>query len=88
MYRDVAAYIGADQNLNVLDFVLQQSPNNLKFSAMFWGFITYQGVRTFTEVEGNINSWKYINILNTYLLPVIARHFPFRRRLSGFATRS
>ena len=43
---------------------------------MFWGFITYQGVRTFTEVEGNINSWKYINILNTYLLPVIARHFP------------
>jgi hypothetical protein len=41
---------------------------------MFWGCITYQG--TFTEVEDNINSRKYINILDTYLLLVIARHFP------------
>ena len=47
---------------------------NCKFSTMFWGFITYQG--TFTEVENNINSRKYINILDTYLFPVIARHFP------------
>ena len=38
--------------------------------------MTYQGVRTFTEAEGNINSRKYINILDTYLWPVIARHFP------------
>jgi hypothetical protein len=43
---------------------------------MFWGCITYQGVRTFTKVEGNINSRKYINILDTYLWPVIAGHFP------------
>jgi protein involved in sex pheromone biosynthesis len=43
---------------------------------MFRGCITYQGVGTFTEVEGNINSRKYINILDTYLWPVIARHFP------------
>jgi hypothetical protein len=42
---------------------------------MFWGCITYQGVGTFTEVEGNINSRMYINILDTYLWPVIARHF-------------
>jgi hypothetical protein len=42
---------------------------------MFWGCITYQGVGTFTEVEGNINSRKYINILDAYLWPVIARHF-------------
>ena len=47
-----------------------------KLSAMFWGCITYQGVGTFTEVEGNINSRKYINILDTYLWSVIARHFP------------
>jgi hypothetical protein len=40
-----------------------------KFSAMFWGCITYQ-------VEGNINSRKYINILHTYVWPVIARDFP------------
>jgi hypothetical protein len=45
---------------------------NCKFSAMLWGCITYQGVGTFTEVEGNINSGKYINILDTYLRPVIA----------------
>jgi hypothetical protein len=49
---------------------------NCKCSAMFWGCITYQGVRTSTEVEGNINSRKYINILDTYLWPGIARHFP------------
>jgi hypothetical protein len=33
---------------------------NCKFSTMFWGCITYQG--TFTEVEDNINSRKYINM--------------------------
>ena len=49
---------------------------NCKLSAMFWGCITYQGVGTFTEVESNINSRKYINILDTFLWPVIARHFP------------
>ena len=43
---------------------------------MFWGCITYQRVGTFTEVEGNINSRKYINILDSYLWPVIARHLP------------
>jgi len=43
---------------------------------MFWGCITYQGVGTFMEVDGYINSRKYINILDTYLWPVIARHFP------------
>ena len=33
--------------------------------------ITCQGVGTFTEVDCNINSWKYINILDTYLWPVM-----------------
>ena len=47
-----------------------------QFSAMFWGCITHEGVGTFTEVDGNINSQKYINILDTHLWPVIARHFP------------
>ena len=36
-------------------------------SAMFWGCITHEGVGTFTEVDGNINSQKYINILDTHL---------------------
>ena len=43
---------------------------------MFCGCITYQEVESFTEVEGNINSRKYINILDKYLWPVIAHHFP------------
>jgi hypothetical protein len=48
----------------------------LAWSAMFWGCITHEGVGTFTEVDGNIDSQKYINILDTHLWPVIARHFP------------
>ena len=36
---------------------------NCKCSAMFWGCITYQGVGTFTEVEGNINSRSFRSIL-------------------------
>ena len=43
---------------------------------MFWDCITYQGIRTFTDVEGNINSRKYIDIIDTHLWPVFARHFP------------
>lgn len=49
---------------------------NFTFSDMFWYCITYQRFWTFTEVEGNINSRKYVNILDTYLWSVIARHFP------------
>ena len=29
---------------------------NGKFSAMFWGCVTHEGVGTFTEIDGNINS--------------------------------
>jgi transposase len=47
-----------------------------KFSVMFWGCITYYGVGTLTAVDGNMNSDKYINILDNNLWPVIARHFP------------
>jgi transposase len=50
--------------------------DNCKFSGMFWDCITYQGIRTFTDVEGNINSRKYIDIIDTHLWPVFARHFP------------
>jgi hypothetical protein len=47
-----------------------------KFSIMFWGCISYYGVGTLTPVVGNLNSEKYINILDDYLLPVIAQPFP------------
>jgi hypothetical protein len=58
-------------DLHILDFVLI-----VNFLLCSGGCITYQGVGTFTEVEENINSRKYINILYTYLWPVIAGHFP------------
>jgi transposase len=50
-----------------------------KFSVMFWGYISYYGVGTLTPVVGNLNSEKYINILDDNLWPVIAQHFPTSR---------
>lgn len=41
---------------------------------MFWGCISYYGVGTLTPVVGNLNSEKYINMLNNNLWPVIAQH--------------
>lgn len=46
-----------------------------KFSAMFWGCITHEGIGTFTEVDGIINSRKYIEILDSNLWPVLVCHF-------------
>lgn len=43
---------------------------------MVWGCLCFNGVGTLCRVEGNINSEKYIDILDTNLWPVIARHFP------------
>lgn len=45
-------------------------------SVMFWGCICFNGVGTLTEIEGNIDSNKYISTIDTYLWPVVARHFP------------
>jgi hypothetical protein len=46
-----------------------------KFSVMFWGCISYYGVGTLTPVVGNLNSEKYINILddNLVFLPLQLR---------------
>ena len=43
---------------------------------MIWGCITFNGVGTLCRVDGNINSQKYINILEDNLWPVVVRHFP------------
>ena len=43
---------------------------------MIWECICYYGVGTLTSVNGNINSQKYIEILENNLWPVIVRHFP------------
>jgi hypothetical protein len=47
-----------------------------KFSVMVWGCICYNGVGTLTKVEGNVNAYKYISILEDNIWPVIVRHFP------------
>jgi transposase len=43
---------------------------------MIWGCVSIKGIGTLTNVEGNINARKYIEILDNNLWPVIARHFP------------
>lgn len=52
------------------------APSKSKLSVMIWGCICYDGVGTLTSVNGNINSEKYIDILENNLWPVIVRHFP------------
>ena len=42
-------------------------------SVMFLGCICKDGIGTITDVEGNINSAKYIDILDNNLLPVILK---------------
>ena len=43
---------------------------------MIWGCICWEGVGTLTKVCGNINSEKYVSIIDENIWPVIARHFP------------
>ena len=47
-----------------------------QFSVMIWGCICWEGVGTLTKVCGNINSEKYVSIIDENIWPVIARHFP------------
>ena len=47
-----------------------------RLSVMIWGCLSFHGIGTLTHVDGNINSDKYISILDEHLWPVIARHFP------------
>jgi hypothetical protein len=49
---------------------------NRKISGIIWGCITYNGVGALTEVDATINAAKRIEILNSCLWPVIAKHFP------------
>ena len=42
---------------------------------MIWGCICCNGVGTQTAVEGNINSAKYIDILDKNLWPAVVWHF-------------
>ena len=42
---------------------------------MMRGCITWYGVGTLCQVNGNINPEKYISVLDSQLWPVIAHHF-------------
>ena len=43
---------------------------------MIRGCITWYGVGTLCQVNGNINPEKYISVLDSQLWPVIVHHFP------------
>ena len=45
-------------------------------SAMFLGCISYNGTGTLTPVQGNIDSGKYIEVLDQHLWPVITKEYP------------
>jgi hypothetical protein len=47
------------------------------------GCISYYGVGILTPVEGNMNTEKYISVLDDNVWPVIARHFSNRLDISG-----
>ena len=51
---------------------------SVKASVMFWGCITYSGVGILVPVNGNINSQKYIDILEANLWPFVAKVFSDR----------
>ena len=48
----------------------------VRVSLMIWGCITYTGVGTLTIVQGNINAQEYISVIDNFVWPTIARHFP------------
>ena len=56
--------------------VWYRTVSSLTVSNPIWGCITFNGVGTLCRVDGNINSQKYINILEDNLWPVVVRHFP------------
>ena len=45
---------------------------------LFWGCITYYGVEILVAIHGNMNTDKYISVLDDNLWPVVVRHFSDR----------
>ena len=50
-------------------------PSLHKVSVMIWGYLSFSGIGTLTDVKGNINSQIYIDVLENNVWPVIARYF-------------
>jgi hypothetical protein len=55
-------------------------------TAKFWDCLTYGAVGTLTPIEGNINSRKYIEILDGNLWPVIAKYIDRTDHISSRRT--
>ena len=56
-----------------IGYLKQHEGRNLK--VMVWGCITYFGQGTLTFVDGNLNSKKYIKLLDDNLWSVVAKNF-------------
>ena len=41
---------------------------------MFWGCICYNEIGTLIEIDGNMNTDRYIKTLDNHLWHVVARH--------------
>ena len=50
-------------------------PSLHKVIVMIWGYLSFSGIGTLTDVKGNINFQIYIDVLENNLWPVIARYF-------------
>jgi len=50
-----------------------------KLSVMFWGCVTYNGVGILAPVDGNIDSYKSVEILEASLWPVVSKYFVGKR---------
>jgi len=50
-----------------------------QISVMFWGCICYQGLGTLVPIDGNIDSRKYVNLLDGNLWPVVCNNFAERQ---------
>ncbi|MCG8112906.1 MAG: IS630 family transposase [Candidatus Thiodiazotropha taylori] len=77
--KDSKVYVWGKDNEKWLPRCLGEHSDpkpHVRASVMFWGCITYDGVGTLVPVDGNINSQKYVNILEDNLWPVVAKVFP------------
>ena len=63
------------------------SRSERKISLMIWGCFCYDGVGTLTAVEGNINSAKYIDILDKTLWPFFVWYFEEKNSCSWMTMR-
>lgn len=61
-------------NHAVMEFTVLDDPQTPQLSVMFWRCITSDSAGTLTPTECNINSRKYIEILDTNLWPVIGNY--------------